>query len=152
MLAQTEECWHECVTLLATFVLMNLMDNARVILPEVSGKCSIELANKRATLLGPLPLTTIPASWTHGTQGRTIPTSLVSRLCVLHGSRLGVQMVSFLSRLRANRGAHARKFRVCVEKGWGAPTPFPHRTLSSRSLDLSSRGLSTDASRPQQPI
>ena len=78
-------------------------------------------------------------------------TSLVSRQCLLHGSRLGVQMVSFLSRLRANRGAHARMFRVCVEKGWRTPPPLPQHTLSSRSLDLSSRGLPADATRPQQP-
>ena len=45
-----------------------------------------------------------------------------------------------LSRLRAYHGAHARMFRVCVEKGWGTPPPFPQHTLSSRSLDLSTRG------------
>ena len=78
-----------------------------------------------------------------------------------------------LSRLRANRGAHARKFRVCVEKGWewggvggggwvgrGEPPPSPrspssppflHHALSSHNLDLSSRSLSSDATRPQQP-
>ena len=53
-----------------------------------------------------------------------------------------------LSRLRANRGAHARMFRVCVEKGWGTPPPFPQHTLSSRSLDLSTRGLPADATQP----
>ena len=60
-----------------------------------------------------------------------------------------------LSRLRAHRGTHARKFRVCVEKGWGSPPPFPltltdstHRqpgpeltnTLSKDSSDLPWRG------------
>ena len=51
----------------------------------------------------------------------------------------------FLSRLRANRGAQARKFRVCVEKRWGPPPPFSQHTLSSRSLDISSRGSRVDA-------
>ena len=58
-------------------------------------------------------------------------TSLVSRVCVLHGSRLGVQMVTFLSRLRGTT-----VLRVCVEKGWGLPhhsliMPFLRATSTS---------------------
>ena len=42
----------------------------------------------------------------------------------------GVPMTSVLSTLRAQPLA---QFRVCAEKGWGAPT-IPHHTLPSRSL------------------
>ena len=39
----------------------------------------------------------------------------------------------------------ARKSRICMEKRWRPPPPFTQHTLSSRSLDLSSRGLPVDA-------
>ena len=50
------------------------------------------------------------------------PCHSVSRLCVLHGSRLGVHVLFFLSRLRGNRGAHARKFKsLRGERVGGSP-------------------------------
>ena len=49
------------------------------------------------------------------------------------------QLCTFLlSRLRAHRGAHARKFRVCVEKNWRSPPPF---SLTLTSLSAQGRHL-----------
>ena len=48
-----------------------------------------------------------------------------SRVCVCSKGQVLLSVHFLLSRLLAYRGAHARKFRVCVEKGWRPPPPFP---------------------------
>ena len=62
--------------------------------------------------------------WTQNTVHRTPDNSRLASVCA---PRVASWCPSAfpLSRLRANRGAHARKFRACVEKGWGPPPPFP---------------------------
>ena len=53
-----------------------------------------------------------------------------------------------LSRLRAYRGTHARKFRVCVEKGWGSPH---HSPLRSPTLRTGNRALNSQTPCPRTP-
>ena len=67
VLAQTEECRHECVALLTSFALMDFVDKHPA---RGEWKVLHRTVNQRATLLRSLPLTTIPSSWTHGIQGR----------------------------------------------------------------------------------
>ena len=79
-----------------------------------------------------------------------------SRVCVCSTGRVLMSVHFLLSRLRATAGLTPASSESAWRKGGGrggggGPPPFPHRTLSSHSLDLSSRGLPADATRPQQP-
>ena len=52
-------------------------------------------------------------------------TSLVSRLCVLHGSRLGVRALSFCQDCALTAGLMPASSESAERKGWRPPPPFP---------------------------